>query len=235
MCGVIGFSSDKVTQTDLNTLKNVLIESRIRGMHASGVAWYDGHTIRSKSQPIPIDKFLEGFQLREMVYSGQRIAMISHTRYSTSDLAYNQPLLGGQLALAHNGVISQADPATWKATYGYDCKTRNDSELLLKALKAGDDPFKKFPGASIAAVTVDNQGYVQCIRNGLRPLWKGRIGHGVVYGSTLAILQRAGVTDIEKVACNDNDSQRRDWTNHGVRTTQQRIPILRLLPEQSGC
>lgn len=235
MCGVIGFSSDKVTEIDLNILKNVLIESRIRGMHASGVAWYDGHTVHSKSKSVPIDQFLKGFRLRDMVYQGQRIAMIGHTRYSTSDLAYNQPLLGGRLALAHNGVISQADPSTWKATYGYDCKTRNDSELLLKALKAGDDPFEKFPGASIAAVTVDNQGHVQCMRNGLRPLWKGHIGAGIVYGSTLAILQRAGVKDIEKVACNNADSQRRDWTRHGNGTSQQRIPILRFLPEQSGC
>lgn len=212
MCGVIGFASDNVTTADLAILRNVLIESRIRGKHASGVAWYNGHTIQSKSKPVPIDHFLRKFHLGNLLYDGCRVAMIGHTRYSTSDLAFNQPLVGDTMAIAHNGVISQADPATWKATYGYDCQTRNDSELLLRALEAGDDPFTKFPGASIAAVSVDDKGHVHYLRNGLRPLWKGRIGAGTVYGSTLAILQRAGVTDIERIACDDADSQRRDWT-----------------------
>ena len=56
--------------------------------------------------------------------------MIGHCRYSTSDLQYNQPIYNDDYSIAHNGVVSQEMPERWKELYGYDCKTKNDSELI---------------------------------------------------------------------------------------------------------
>ena len=198
MCGIIGFTSDNVTKQDLSVLRRALIESKIRGKHASGVAWcnFKGD-ILSIVKPESIDKLMEEIDLGTMVYNG-KISMIAHARYSTSDIRFNQPIIGDKLAIAHNGVVTQSPPETWKKTYKYKCKTCNDSELLLRALESGDD-FSVFKGASIAAVMLDNTGGLSSYRNGLRPLYTGRVGKGIIYGSTFDILNRAGVKDIRKL------------------------------------
>lgn len=214
MCGIIGYVNHGVTKEDMQVLKQVFLESRIRGKHASGLAWFDGHKIQSYVKPIPIDVLLEDFDLSKTIYKNREIAIIGHTRYSTSDIKYNQPLVGNEVAIAHNGVISQDSPENWKKLYGYKCKTKNDSELLLRALEQHDDPMKKFPRASIAAVVLNMRGQVYCLRNELRPVWQGTIGYGVVMASTYDILHRAGVKNIQKVEYEglEQDLQRRDIT-----------------------
>ena len=198
MCGIIGFSSRHVLPSDLEILRRVMIESRIRGKHASGVAWYNGKAIQSLVLPVSIDILLEKFDLHSTIYGGQ-ISLIAHSRYSTSDIKYNQPLVGTKIAIAHNGVITQDNPSNWEKTYGYKCETKNDSELLLKALENKDNPMKVFPNSSIAAVILSDKGTVKPIRNGVRPLWQGEIGQGIIYASTYDILHRAGVKSIEKL------------------------------------
>ena len=47
MCGIIGYVNHGVTKEDMQVLKQVFLESRIRGKHASGLAWFDGHKIQS--------------------------------------------------------------------------------------------------------------------------------------------------------------------------------------------
>ena len=204
MCGVVGYSSSYVTSHDLCILRKVLLESRVRGMHASGIAWFDGKQIQCHSEPVPIDTLLESFELNQLLYNKTHVSMIAHIRYSTSSLKYNQPLVGNKLAVAHNGVISQENPKKWYNLYGYQCETRNDSELLLHAIESGDDPFRVFPDASIAAVTLNNKGKVSFLRNKRRPLWSGQIGSGTVIASTFDILNKAGVSNIEKVTVADD-------------------------------
>ena len=59
MCGIVGYSSENVTKRDLLVLNRVLLESRIRGMHASGIAWFDGKHIQHHIEPYPIDILLK--------------------------------------------------------------------------------------------------------------------------------------------------------------------------------
>ena len=54
MCGIIGFSSKSTSSEDIEILRKVMIESRIRGKHASGIAWSDGLSIHSKVLPIAL-------------------------------------------------------------------------------------------------------------------------------------------------------------------------------------
>lgn len=210
MCGIVGFQSKKVTASDLKVLKKVMSETVIRGKHASGIAWWQPDcSLQVKKAAVPITELLNNIDLSDYVFDGQ-ISIISHARYSTSDIKYNQPLATEQIAIAHNGVISQQSSETWLNTYGYHCKTKNDSELLLKCLEQKDNPLEVFPDASIAAVILHQDGRIECMRNSRRPLWMGKIGHGIVYASTFDILNRAGVQNIQKVESEvPEDLQRR--------------------------
>lgn len=213
ICGIVGFVSNNATSADLEVLKRVLIESRIRGKHASGIAWSDGIELYSYVKSIPIDELVNQFDLNDINVNG-KVSMIAHTRYSTSDIRYNQPIVGDSMAIAHNGVITQADYDTWESQYGYKCSTHNDSELLLRCQEDGRDPYEVFPGSSFAALFLSRGGKLTLMRNGLRPLWVGTIGDGFVCASTYDILRRAGVTDITRYHTSDQqDLQRRDWTS----------------------
>lgn len=210
MCGIVGFHSKNVTNSDLKVLKKVMSETVIRGKHASGISWWKpDNTVQVIKRAVPITELLKKINLSDYVFNGQ-ISVISHARYSTSDIKYNQPLATKHIAIAHNGVISQQPPATWLKTYGYKCETKNDSELLLRCLEQNDNPFEVFPDASIAAVILHQDGTLECLRNSRRPLWCGRIGEGIVYASTFDILNRAGVQNIQRVnAETPEDLQRR--------------------------
>ena len=161
MCGIIGYYNKKTTTADLGILKRVMIESRIRGKHASGVAWFDGDKIQSIIKPISIDVLADEIDFSELLYDSTRISFIAHSRYCTSDIEFNQPIVSDKLAIVHNGVISQEPYETWEKVYGYKCEGRNDSELILRAIENGDSPIKKFPDASIASVVLDNSGNLE--------------------------------------------------------------------------
>lgn len=209
MCAIIGFESDNATEQDLRVLKRAMIASRIRGKHASGIAWFNGEKICCEKQPLPIDRFLQDFDLHKIVYVG-KVKMIAHARYSTSDLKYNQPIVSDseEIAIAHNGVVTQEAPENWENIFGYKCKTKNDSELLLQAIQNKDNMFEKFPSASIAMVVLNKNG-VKGIRNGKRPLWCGKLGAGTLICSTFDILVKAGVevASIRKYEAIDSDLQ----------------------------
>ena len=211
MCGIIGYYSNEVTNNDLEVLKKVMIESGIRGRHASGAAWFDGHKICSIIKPIPIDELVDCIDFTKLLYDKSKISFIAHARYCTSDIEYNQPIVSKTLAVVHNGVVSQEPYETWELTYGYKCSGKNDSELILRAIENGDNPLDKFPNASIASIVLSNSGNIKHFRNARRPMWTGRIGKGVVIASTYDILKRARVRDIHKVEV-ENDLQKRDNT-----------------------
>lgn len=217
MCGVIGFISQNATIGDLEILKKVMIESRIRGKHASGIAWYDGKSIKSFVKPIAIDELVNEFDFNKLIIN-KKVAMIAHARYSTSDIRYNQPIVGESMAIVHNGVITQSHPKNWEKQFGYKCKTCNDSELLLRAMENKDEPLKKFNTSSIAALVLKNNGELICMRNSQRPLWMGILGEGTIYASTYDILHRAGIHDIKPVPnfSKNTDLQRRNFKQWGL-------------------
>lgn len=216
MCGVIGFSGIIHNSEQLAVLKNVMIASRIRGMHASGIVWTDGTKMEAVIKPIPIDNLVSKFNWQQVM--NKKVGIIAHARYSTSDLKYNQPILGASTAIAHNGVITQSDPSTWEEKYGYHCNTKNDSELILRAIENGDELCTTFPESSIAYVRLLSDGSLEYGRNGSRPLWIGEIpSSGIIVASTYHILSQSGVTNIRGVeSFYTTDLQRRCWKD--VRT-----------------
>lgn len=196
MCGVIGFESDCLTAEQLQTLKQVMLESQIRGKHASGIAWFDT-TVKSFVKPIPISQLIEEFDWNNLKL-GSPCVVIAHARYSTSDIKYNQPIAHSRLAIAHNGVITQAPFETWYDKYGLKCVTKNDSELLLTAIEADQNIEQIFANSSISAVVIIGNRLLT-FRNGLRPLWQGDACGARIFASTYDILYRSNVQSIQKV------------------------------------
>ena len=195
MCAVIGAIIQKPTRDDFDMLKRVFLESKIRGLHATGISflpkWSTG--IETIKEPIPADKFIEKFMhndnLAEMVSNDGNLYMIGHCRYSTSDLEFNQPLGHADKSIVHNGVITQELPENWKELYGYDCITKNDSELVLHS----EDALREFSHMSMGVVELNTGKKLRVYRNGKRPLYLTSLDNGVIITSTADIAKRAGL------------------------------------------
>jgi glutamine phosphoribosylpyrophosphate amidotransferase len=166
----------------------------IRGKHATGVTYFREGKLYTIKEPVSADVFIKQNNIKDWIDDNGNLCFIGHTRYSTSDLHYNQPMESDHLSIAHNGVISQEPPETWKAIFGYDTKTRNDSELVLRCIENGENPLYKFPDSSMAVAKIDDIGTVTVFRNGERPLYVAYLQeYGYAAASTKDILIRSGV------------------------------------------
>jgi glutamate synthase domain-containing protein 1 len=195
MCSVIGAMIKSPTKDDFETLRSVFHESKIRGMHATGISflpsWSD--KIVTIKESIPADKFIEQHlhqdNLPEMLAADGNLYLIGHCRYSTSDLEYNQPMADDTKSIVHNGVISQESPEKWKDLYGYDCITKNDSELVLHS----KDPLREYSNMSMGVCELSLDKKVRFYRNGKRPIYFTLFNNGCIITSTKDIAKRAGL------------------------------------------
>jgi glutamine phosphoribosylpyrophosphate amidotransferase len=202
MCAVIGAYLENPGSEDLNIIANVFRESSIRGLHATGVSWVYGNRIHTMISATPAGKFIEAHPLEKMINEDGNLYLIGHCRYSTSDLNYNQPLWDESLAIVHNGVVSQEMPEKWKDLYGYDCKTRNDSELILHTLKAKKSPLVEFADASMAVIELYAEKKLRFYRNGKRPIYFTSLPNGGIITSTSDIATRAGLSGAVEIGMN---------------------------------
>jgi glutamine phosphoribosylpyrophosphate amidotransferase len=193
MCAVIGIILLEPTKQDFAMVRRVFAESKIRGMHATGISflprWSSG--IETIKEPIPADQFVEKHlhndNLSDMVSDDGNLYMVGHCRYSTSDLEYNQPMFYKGKSIVHNGVITQELPENWKELYGYDCITKNDSELVLHS----NDALREFSHMSMGVVELYKERKLRFYRNGKRPLYLSSIPNGCIITSTADIATRA--------------------------------------------
>lgn len=201
MCSVIGSIIQKPTVDDFEMLKRVFHESRIRGMHATGISflpkWSKG--IETIKEPIPADQFIEKFlhndNLRDMVNEDGNLYLVGHCRYSTSDLEYNQPIYNSFISVVHNGVITQELPENWEKLYGYKCEGKNDTELLLHTFGHGESPLLKWKDSSLAVCMLGRTKSLTVFRNGKRPLYLTSRPNACIITSTADVVKRAGIED----------------------------------------
>lgn len=190
MCGIIGVISLQKALVK-NTVMRLLLQSQIRGKHATGISYLEDEKYLSTiSRPTSAKNFIDVISPLDLGH-----IVIGHTRYSTSDIEYNQPIQEGSFSLVHNGVITQAPFEQWESLYGYtNFTTRNDSEILLKAWQK--DMFCEFENSSIAAGMIAN-GELLCWRNERRPLYLFHTNRMCGFASTENIIRRAlNVKDI---------------------------------------
>jgi glutamine phosphoribosylpyrophosphate amidotransferase len=202
MCAVIGAYIENTSSRDLVILADVFRESSIRGLHATGVSWIKYKQIHSHIDAVPATKFLESLDLKNCINEDGNLYLIGHCRYSTSDLAYNQPLWNENVSIVHNGVVSQEMPEKWKDLYGYDCKTRNDSELIVHTLQANKSPLEEFPDSSMAVIELYKEKKLRFYRNGKRPIYFTSLRNGGIITSTKDIALRADLNNPIEIEMN---------------------------------
>ena len=202
MCAVVGAYIENPSQSDLDMLGDVLRESSIRGLHATGLSWVKQKKINTFISATPAAQFLEHFDLKKTINEDGNLYLIGHCRYSTSDLNYNQPLWNENISIVHNGVVSQEMPENWERIYGYKCKTRNDSELILHTLEANKSPLIEFANASMAVIELYKEKKLRFYRNGKRPIYFTSLPNGGIITSTKDIAARANLTRAVEVGMN---------------------------------
>ena len=196
MCGIIGVYLKKITPAQIEVVTELILQSGIRGVHATGLSYLLDGKIITMNKHHAADKFMEGHHLAHFVDTDGGLYLIAHTRYSTSDLKYNQPIGDTKLSICHNGVISQESPRKWKKIFGLETKTSNDSELIFSCIKAGKEPLEFFDG-SMAVCTLSKKELV-AFRNQERPLWFSKMKNGIIFASTNDILLRSGLKITQK-------------------------------------
>lgn len=189
MCSVIGALIQNPTAKDFESIRKVFLESKIRGMHATGMSVLVDNKIITFKEAVPADQFKELDNLEKYVNDDGNLYLIGHCRYSTSDLLYNQPIANETHSIVHNGVITQELPENWSKIFHYPCETKNDSELVLHS----DNALGEYPDASMAVCELSIKKQLVAFRNGKRPLYLTSLANGVIITSTADIPKRAGI------------------------------------------
>ena len=202
MCAIIGAYIENPSSRDLVMLADVFRESSIRGLHATGVSWVRDGEIKTVIDSKPATQFLESLDLNNCVNEDGNLYLIGHCRYSTSDLEFNQPLYNDNISIVHNGVVSQEMPENWERLYGYKCKTRNDSELILHTLEAKKSPLVEFSNSSMAVVELYKEKQLRFYRNGKRPIYFTSLTNGGIITSTKDIALRSDLKDPIEIGMN---------------------------------
>jgi glutamine phosphoribosylpyrophosphate amidotransferase len=197
MCGVLGITIRDFKEEDCDLIRNLFLESMIRGKHATGVSYVKHDEVVTIKEAIPANEFIKKQDILGWRNEDGNLYCIGHVRYSTSDLRFNQPIATNKRSIVHNGVITQESPDTWEDIYGYQTDTANDSELILKAWE--DNPLQVFHPSSMSVCSVDNDKILTAFRNEARPLWYSQWNNGIVFASTEDILKRSGLKDFVKV------------------------------------
>jgi glutamine phosphoribosylpyrophosphate amidotransferase len=191
MCAVIGCYLKQPTKKQIEILKKLFVESQIRGRHATGYSMIRNGKIFTQKVPLPAETFVHS-NFAEVQPGDYTLQLIGHTRYSTSDLRFNQPLQNGEVSIVHNGVITQDPPELWDR-YGYSMETSNDSELLLRSVIVGNEPLVEFSEASMAVAELSVVSGLRWYRNAKRPLYSVKVSNGYFVCSTRDIASRAGL------------------------------------------
>jgi glutamine phosphoribosylpyrophosphate amidotransferase len=192
MCSVIGALIKNPKKEHFDMIRKVFLESRIRGLHATGMSILLNDKILTFKEPVPANKFIHLDDLEEMVNEDGNLYLIGHCRYSTSDLEFNQPIYNETCSVVHNGVITQELYEDWELLHGYTCEGKNDTELLLRSL-ADYSPLEHWKQSSMSVCELHIDKKLRVYRNGKRPLYLTNIQNGSIITSTRDISSRANI------------------------------------------
>lgn len=137
MCGILGFVTDKPSETNADNFCALLDLLQSRGGDATGVAIVKKTGIRIVKQPVDATKFLDknwGALAKDIA---EAHIVIGHTRKWTQgkpdDNNNNHPISSKHWVMVHNGCCSQMDRIK-----GYKYAGEVDSEILLSHIEESD-------------------------------------------------------------------------------------------------
>ncbi len=202
MCGVVAYYSAQPKMFHFNHISNLLVQSKIRGLHAYGISYFRlGKLHNMKTHVLQDILSLLG---SPSFLSDPPHALIAHNRYSTSgdwqQHSNNQPIViqeaHHQHALVFNGVIDQGERADWQRKFGKRYVTDNDGEIVLREIIDDEEGWPEWFNKqrfSFAGAVLDSQGTITIFRNARRPLWNADYGDAQFFASTSDILARSSV------------------------------------------
>ena len=199
-CGVVGFA------LNTNIAPYIFKALRViqhRGQESAGVSYHDGETIETIKGPGLVHEVF----LPEKIMAIDGKVGIGHVRYSTagSKASMNsQPItvdtLHGQMALAHNGDITNADELRNEyLKKGWAFLTDSDSEIILRLLSKEPncfhDPIKAIKnvtsiidGAYSLTIMIGDRVFGVRDPYGFRPLCVGKLPEGYFLASESAVV-----------------------------------------------
>jgi len=191
MCGIVGFYSKKKTSADIALLRSVVEETKIRGLHAFGTAYFKGKKLKVlKSLEFDFDYLFGDF------IDSKSSRIVFHCRYSTSgdfkDMDNNQPIVVKNKAIVMNGVISMAKKEKYEKRFKVSCKTSNDSEIILRSKLSTLDFLKEYERVSFAGLFLRKDKIIG-LRNNKRPMYSFSRGLSKFIVSTKDIAKRSGI------------------------------------------
>jgi glutamine---fructose-6-phosphate transaminase (isomerizing) len=121
MCGIFGIvSQSDVKQQDLKMLS---LHARQRGSDSSGFIYLENDRYQVQRADYDVKQLLSKIKLY------QSSVVLGHSRLITNGLGDNQPVIRDEIAVIHNGIITnEAD--VWKEL-GMERKLQIDSELIV--------------------------------------------------------------------------------------------------------
>lgn len=229
MCGLIGIVANKGSKFPSKLLTRMAKEAQIRGQHATGAAWMRHQKIYDNSLSTPAEFFPF-----DLIHEDTSAAIV-HTRYSTSDLSHNQPMLNVNInenwtiesALIHNGVVSQAPPEQWESEFGVHCGGRNDSEILAKLYDKGEHPLLLRDTSQACLLLDAKDNTLRFWRNEQRPLYVTINEDYIAVASTKDILYRSGALKrgFEAKPCYPCSEYKVDLNTFTLSHEQIRLPV----------
>jgi len=198
MCSIIAVSGS----WDEEIVKQIMKNSRIRGLHSFGYSFVEKHKIYNL-------KFIDYKKFIESLIEKKPKKFIAHFRYSTSGdwkvIENNQPIFLDDFCLAFNGVIDMSSKSEMEKKFNVEMKTENDGEIAILKYKEGKESFLNFINENkrtFAGVFLNNKNEIIAIKNNLRPLSISNHKNATYIASTLDILSRSGLKNNEKLKAN---------------------------------
>ena len=197
MCGIIGFFSETKDKKEIAMLKKVVMETKIRGLHSFGTAYFKNGKIKIKKEfELNFDKLFGKF----INSNSKRI--IFHCRYSTSGDYHkhknNQPIKVGKVAIAMNGIISMERKKKYEKQFNVECKSGNDAEIILRKDMKYLEFLNEYNYVSFAGVFLKKNKIVG-LRNNKRPMYKFKYRESKFIVSTADIAVRSGIDNVKIV------------------------------------
>ncbi|MDD5567223.1 MAG: amidophosphoribosyltransferase [Patescibacteria group bacterium] len=207
-CGVVGIVRGDKSHNILELLYKSLFCLQHRGQESAGVALANGHNVKKHKGWGRVELALDEDVLRGLARFRDVKLGIGHVRYATAgapDLRNAQPHYvepsSGRMVLTSNGDIANyRQIRSYLVRHGVEINTRNDGELLLKAI----EHFHRVDGISLVeAIKVVSQrirgtwSAILMTRDkmiifrdplGNRPLCIGQLGKTMIFASETCVL-----------------------------------------------